>query len=316
MRRLLCFLSLTGAAMAQTGFEGPVLGLVHDRSHGEVMRISGIAGSARMVGMGARFEAAAVHAGRGWVLGRTGADQLLVFGADAVPVQGSLRGAQQIVFSETGAAAAAWYPNQGVVQIIGGMPGQPAVAREFAVDQADGLAVSDSGKVIAVRVGGEVVLLGAGAPHVSRSRGGVVIDDPPPSTDRRSAQVDGAVEIRFVGGSKDLLIASSKAVLLWHSAVKAPLVLADGFDGLRAAWLSPDRASLYAAQGQSLVVREMASNTTATYNCTCHPDRVSPQATPNTFLISAAAGEPLWLFEGGASPRIVFVPAPAAEAIQ
>jgi hypothetical protein len=315
MRQLLCLLSLSGAAVAQTGFEGPVLGLVHDSSRGEVMRISGIPGSSRLVAVGAHFEAAAVHAGRGWVLGRTGANEPLVFGTGAVPVQGSLGGAQKIVFSESGLAAAAWYPNQDVVQIVGGLPAQPAVKREFAVGQADSLAISDDGRVLAVRQGSEVVILGGAAPHVTRAHGDVSIDDPP-ATSRRSALVDGAVDVRFAAGSEDLVIAAQNTVLLWHSTAKAPRVIAEGFDGVRAAWLSPDRVSLYAVQGQALIVRELASNATATYNCACHPDRISLLATPKTFLISAGAGEPLWLFEAGASPRILFVPAPAAEAIQ
>jgi len=315
MRRLLFMVSLAAISMAQTGFEGPVLGLVQNPTGGELMRINGIAGSARLVSLGIRFEVAAVHAGRGWVVGRTTAGQPLVFGSGAVPVLGSRLDVQKVVFSESGAVAAAWYPNQGVVQIVGGFPDQPAVAREFAVDQADSLAVSDNGRVLAVRAGNEVLMLGGVAPHVSRSGDSAVIDDPP-GPGRESAMVDGAVDIRFIEGSKDLVIAASKAVLLWHSTAKAPRVMSDGFDGLRAAWVSSDLRSLYAAQGQSLAVRDLGSNATATYNCTCHPDRITPLASQNTFLISAAPGEPLWIFEAGANRRIIFVPAAAAEANQ
>ena len=314
MHRLLIFLSLAGVAMAQTGFEGPVLGLVQDAAHGEVMRIEGAAGSARLVGVGARFEVAAVHAGRGWVLGRTASDQPLIFGANGVPVEGSLRGAKAVVFSESGSVAAAWYPDLGVVQIIGGMPGAPAVSQELAVDQADGLAVSDNGRMLAVRTASEILVLGGVVQHPSHVHG----DAGPNETDavRQTAAVSGAVDIRFVSGSRDLLIATPASVLVWRPAAKAPAVVAEGFDGLRAAWLSPDRKSLIGVQGQSVLVRELGSGSTATYECSCRPDRLVPLAAQNTLLISAAQGEPLWVFEAGTNRRILFIPARAVEAGQ
>jgi hypothetical protein len=309
---MLMLLAVAGTMLAQTSFKGPVLGFAFDAKSGEVVRMDGVLGAARQVGLGGTFAAAAVSARTGWVLGSAGADQPLVFGG--TPVPGSLNGARAVVFSELGSAAAAWYPNPGLVQVLTGFPGQPAVTREFAVEQADGLAVSDNGRLVAVRAGNEVSLLG-GAPYASRSKDRVSIDDPP-ATNRQSAVVDGPVDVRFVEASQDLLISTPAAAWVWPSAAKQPQMLAGGFDGLRAVWLSPDGMSLYGAQGQSIFVRDLPSGNTTTYACTCQPDRWTPLATPNTFLISAQPGEPLWIFEAGSTPRILFVPARTAEAIQ
>ena len=232
----------------------------------------------------------------------------------AFPSRARSKGAKNVVFSESGIVAAAWYPDQGVVQIVGGLPGAPAVVGEFAADQADGLAVSDNGRMLAVRTPTEVLVLGGVVQHPPRVHGDAGPDEPDPA--RQAAAVGGAVDIRFVAGSRDLLIATSKSVLLWRTTAKAPVIVAEGFDGLRAAWLSPDRHSLYGVQGQLVLVRELGSGSTSTYACSCRPERLVPLAAQNIFLISAAAGEPLWVFDAGANRRILFVPARATEAKQ
>ena len=173
-----------------------------------------------------------------------------------MPVAGSLEGAQHVVFSESGEAS----PPPGI-RIRGsyrssadcrGTRGGAGVRG----DQADGLAVSDNGRVLAVRT----LDRSGGARRrsystVSRSTAEVGPDEPDPA--RQAAAVGGAVDIRFVAGSRDLLIATSKSVLLWRTTAKAPVIVAEGFDGLRAAWLSPDRQSLYGVQGQLVLVREL-----------------------------------------------------------
>ena len=155
MNRLVLILTTAGVCVAQNGFNGPSLGLIRDEANGEIHRIAGIAGAARMVPAEGQLAVAAVHAGREWVLGSAGGEQPLVFGAERTPVKSSRKGAAKVVFSETGSAAAAWFPDVRVVQVITGLPNAPAVKQEYDVEfsSLDGLAVNDGGRMVGGTLG-------------------------------------------------------------------------------------------------------------------------------------------------------------------
>jgi len=298
MNRLVLFLTASGVCLAQNGFNGPTLGLIHDEASGEIRRIAGIAGAARIVPAEGQSAVAAVHARREWVLTCSGAGQPVVFGVPGIPVKSSRLGATKIVFSETGTAAAAWFPDVLVVQIITGLPNAPSVRRELDVEfsSVDGVAVADSGVMAAVRSGSEVVVLGS---------------------DERRASIASVADVRFIERSRDLLVTTAGSVLLWRSTKDVPETLADGFEGLRAAHLAYDRKHLVAAVEKAILVRDLGTGESSDYPCQCRPSRLERLAGNGLFLISAAAGEPLWLFDAdGKPPRLVFVPAKATEVRQ
>ena len=106
-------------------------------------------------------------------------------------------------------------------------------------------------------------------------------------------------------------------MLLWRALKDAPETLADGFEGLRAAYLTYDRKQLVAATEKAILVRDLGSGEVSKYPCQCRPTRLDRLAPNGLFLVSSAKGEPLWLFDGGGEqPRLVFVPAKAAEVRQ
>ncbi len=153
--RTLVFLALTGAACAQV--RGPVMGYLPD--NGALRTLYGIPASGWVGGAVAPDRALSLiemspDQSRGLaVAADTGALMLLAPATGATThVNGASSGADRIVFSPSGTAAALWFSAGGHIQVVSGLAATPAVrdidASLLGGDPA-GLAVSDDGQFLA-----------------------------------------------------------------------------------------------------------------------------------------------------------------------
>ena len=153
--RTLVFLALTGAACAQ--ISGPVMGYLPD--NGALRTLYGIPGSGWVGGAVAPDRALSLVAmspdqRRALAIAAdTGALMLLTPATGVTAhVNGAASGANRIVFSPSGTAAALWFSASDHIQVVSGLAAAPSVRdidASFLGGAPAGLAVSDDGQWVA-----------------------------------------------------------------------------------------------------------------------------------------------------------------------
>lgn len=294
--------------------QGPMLGFVRDA--GALVPLLGIPGAAMMgdaLDLGADVREASFSPDRDYVLALLGEDRIATLLAlrsrrPARTLPDVATGADRVYLSAEGSAAALYFAARNRLQIVSGLPDNPAVSGEFFLtaspsavalnDDASSVLVADaeSGSVDLLLSDGTLRRIGTGAlvTFLSRSRDAVIGD---PALNR-------VYLVRDVSGSGEtLLLASEREGLTEPVAVAA----------------SSDNALVFVATARSgIATVSVASGEIAWTSCECTPSGMSRLAGRSVFRLSEPAeGAPLWVYDGsGVEARVVFVPAKRAAVVE
>lgn len=210
MRRIFVTIMFAGPALAQVG--GPVLGYLPDG--GSIRTMYGIPASAAIgpvLSAAQTFSKAVASPGGSFALASTDTGEVAVLSPSNGPslqaavVPGARAG--DVLFSPTGSAAL--ISSGGQLQVVGGLPAFPTVARTLDVSflgAATALAVSDDGQWVAGAFGGLVYALGSSSQ---------VILLPAPA---------GVTALTFFHGSGDLAATTASQIVRISDIGGAPAV--------------------------------------------------------------------------------------------
>ncbi|MGA2146800.1 MAG: hypothetical protein ABSH49_17760 [Bryobacteraceae bacterium] len=303
-------LVLAALAAAQLGqLNGPLAGYVYDQSALALRPVRGVPGGATL----GDPLALAITPESGFVAPRQdlavlvstdGSTHWFRLGGNAateVAAQGSIATPERVFFSPSGTAAA--LVASGNVQVVTGLPGNPALSGSVRLDvpavsarqPAGWLALSDDGAWLLLASGNGLRLVAVGA--------GSSVSLMP---------IGRSAVVAFSPGSHDAAIASGGALTWIHDATgsASPQVVAQNPALARAVGVafSADGANLYAANGAGLVLSydlaggagmEQSSGATAT--------AMEPMG--DFFRLNQAGSGPLWLVDPNAGGlRVFFVP--------
>jgi DNA-binding beta-propeller fold protein YncE len=216
-------------------------------------------------------------------------------------------GAERIYLSPEGSAAALYFAAANRLQVVSGLPDNPALAGEYFLtaspsavavsDDASSVLVADESRSVDLLLpDGARRRIGTGAlvTFLSRNRDAVIGD---PAQNRVSL-------VRDVNGSGEtLLLASEREGLTEPVAVAA----------------SSDNALVFVATARSGVAAiSVASGEITWTSCDCTPTAMSRLSGRSVFRLSEPTeGAPLWVYDGsGAEARVVFVPARRATVVE
>jgi len=276
MLRTALFFALASAAWGQIG--GPVLGYLPEEHSLRTMYGFPAAGSVgTALNTGRALTVSAVSPSQNFALAVASAtgELLLVVprangsAAAVSPVSGATAGASRIVVSPDGSAAASWFSSTGHIQVIGGLPGSPAVSdidASFLGANPASLAVSDDGQWVAgawaqglyaFGPSGQVTVLPVDGPVTALSffhrRADIAL-----------ATATQAVTIADIGGGAVPTVVWSAPVDPAQPAAPAGSVLGTG--------VSFDNNSVVLAWSSGgLVTINLAAGTSARADCGCAP---------------------------------------------
>ncbi len=310
------WLLLTAAmwVAAENRVQGPVLGYVFDETAHRVRPILGIAGTSAtgsVLDWGVDLAQVAASPMQNYLLGLkagTGEALVLVPGDAVNPVRTIAEvapGADRILISPRGAAAAFYYTAANKVQVLTGLPDAPAAAGviDLSVFQATlgAAAVSDDGSLLAV------------------IQDGLYSFGPDGSVDRLT-DAAGVVAAAFLPSSSDAIVASAGGVTLIRdvlgSAVETVLFQPAGSDFRpvgAAASQDGQRAFVADAAGGGVLVFGLSAGTAAFTACNCTPSGLDVLDGVAVFRLTDPATGPVTLLDaGGDQPRVLAVP-PAAD---
>ena len=242
-------------------------------------------------------------------------------------------GADRIVVSPSGSAAAFYDRQSRSVQIVQGLPETRRVSGRIQLDSLDGLltamAVNDAGDSLLVGLtgesGGGLYLTGASRNPRKISAAGRVASVAflPESNDAVMADYDRneVVLIRSVGESGGTTVATtvSTSVATTAAITAGTVVLGGERDGIRqpaSIGTSRDGLSVYVISGRRHGVTRLtvAGGAPSSIDCDCTPDRLGPLAGNAVFGLTAASDSPLYIYDGDREtdgrldPRIVAAP--------
>jgi hypothetical protein len=296
---------------------GPVLGYYFDSAEAKVRPLLGVPGAATVgapLEMDFRMAQAAVSPAHDYLLAQVEGEAEVVLlrldiGARSPQrIPGVMENPERIVFSPAGTAAVLMRCAEGDVQVLTGLPEEPAVAGRFSVPPDAGplaaLAVSDDARVaLAGFASGETALF---------------------ATEGRSRRVwlpGAASSIAFFRGRHDAVIASrTEKALYWlrdaggagevsvlageAEGVEEPVAVETSWDG---------RLVLVADGGAgSLLVLDTAGGPVQVIASSCRTAGLHRMAGNAVFRLDDSCDRPLTLLDAdGAEARVVFVPAAA-----
>src|SRR5690349_8116859 len=153
---------------------GPRLGYVWDPSARTLVSVEGVPGASFLgpaADLALEFETVAVSQHAGFFLGIASGDRrpYLLRAANGTfvpqPIDGVTIHVDRVALSSSGSSAVLYSQSEGVLQVISGLPLQPASMPPVAVSSVDRFAVSDDGSLIlfATAAGGPVALPTASA---------------------------------------------------------------------------------------------------------------------------------------------------------
>jgi hypothetical protein len=306
----------------------PVLGYVFDRSQRTIHPLAGTTDDVQLGPALARaptlstFAAAPGHDYGLGVDAPSGAAyflQLTPTSASSAAISAINNGADRIVMSPAGTAAAFYDRQSRSVQIVSGLPAARKVRGPIPLDKLSGLITS-----MAVNDAGDSLLVG-----VSEQSGGALHLAGPSRNLRKITAAGRVASIAFLPESNDAVIADHdrNQVVLIRDIVKSPetSVLGGEQDGIvqpASVAASRDGLSIYVTSSQRRRVTELptALGRPSFVDCDCRPGLLTPLAGNAVFGLSAASDSPFFIYDGdqetdaGLDPRIVLVPSanPAA----
>jgi len=310
IRRSAVLLLATALSLcAQTGqVAGPVVGYVFDHAAGSLRPILGIPGAAILgnpLPLGYSLTSAVVAPRQDSAFGVAADGSLHLFllnagGATETSCKACPASAGSVVFNPSGTAAALY--SAGRVQIVTGLPSSPAAGTTFTAASARGIAPS-----VALSDDGLYLLTGArGSVELFSPSGGPV----------RLMETTSLPLVAFAPGGHDAAIADSRAgVVLFHDvggAATLQQLAPAGEPALRPSGLafSSDGSYVFVAAAASgtVISIAIASGASATTSCACALTGLAPMG--SVLRLNELTDGPIWLYDnGGASPRVVFVPA-------
>jgi len=300
-----------------SAISGPILGWVFDRSVGGVRPILGVPGASilgEVLDLGFEMTRATVSPGQDYIVAVAGESREVVLvrikrGAIAVGVlPGVSPGADEMVLSPTGSAAAFRYSTAGKIQVLSGLPEAPVMKRE--VDLAS------LGPVItAVAVSDDAELL------LVAAEDGTVWAAGQDGNARVVGKFGHVPALAFLPRSQDMLIAddADNAVYLLRDAASPGQLLRlageqDGVAGPREVVASGDGQRAVVMNGGSgeLIVLDLAGGPALKVACEVEATLLERLEGNTVFRLTEAAGREVWLFDGDwPEPRVVFAAAAA-----
>lgn len=290
---------------------GPVLGYVLDGATHRLRTILGIPGAASAgpeIGGAVDLYAAAYSPASNYVLALGGdaqASLLIVPGQPAVPVDGAQGGADQILLSPNGTAAALYFRAAASIEILTGLPAAASVSRSVDLSSLSAapaaLAISDDGAIAAV--------VNGGAPAVYLFS--------PDSSISRVALPEPVTALGFLHGTHDLVLTGAADAFLIQDALGAagiaPLT-ADGIATPAAVAVTADNAHAFALNSNSGVIVSISLNgdVSALSDCQCTATGLSPLNGTAAFRLTEYSTDPMMIFDASsldqAPARLWFVP--------
>ncbi len=296
-------LAATGAAQQPGTLAGPVLGMVFHGGAGAVRPLLGVAGASRLgaaLDSGPALAQAAAAETYALAVEADNGAALLISASGRSPLSGVPAGANRVVLSPRGTAAAFYFNQSQSAYIVNGLPGSPSVAAPVVTgSQPTLLAVSDDASTLLT-----VEQRGRDRMDLISYAGGQ-----PPATLWFGPHIR---DIEFNPGSLAALMVTPDSVALVSSASGTQVVASaqDGLAGVVAAAVSGDGAKVYIAmQSGQVVVRDLATKAQTTVSCACQPTTMARLRGNAVFRLNEIGGSaPLWLLDSDAAmPRILFV---------
>jgi DNA-binding beta-propeller fold protein YncE len=287
---------------------GPSSGFVFDSSTSALRPILGIPGASVIgdplkLGFDLASASVAPRQDSALVTASDGGSRFLRLTAGAVTeraVDGLLGAPERVAFSPSGTAAALYAA--GKTQVLTGLPDSPVVAGTLDLDGTpSALAVSDDGSYLLFATAGSIRLLGIGGDNrkLMDAADGALAAFAPGGHDAAVSDPGGAGIVLF----RDLAGASQQTIVAPpDDAIASPAGLAFSADGRK--------LFLASAAARSVAAFDLQTGGRAAIACNCVPAGLVSMG--NLFRLSEPGPAPLWLFDGSAAPRIVFVPAPSA----
>ncbi len=305
------------ALAAGATIQGPQLGYVFDNAKKELRPILGIPGAAVLgqtlaLASDVDLRKVAISPLENYALVVAGEhNQAMVFamGQPAltpVLVQGADRGADQIVISVGGLAAALYYQDAGRIEVVTGLPAAPKVSSELYLQSGQELtaiAVGDDGHtvlaaaggtVFQAAVGGEVPILrdlGLVTAITIPTKGTAFVADSGNNEIHRVQGIGAGIETDVIAGAKE--------------GISSPVAVEVSRDGSRlfVANAKPGSVSIIDLQGDAVA---------STIKCACTPTGMLRLAGNEAFRLTEMSSQPMWVLDAGETePRVLFIPAEA-----
>ena len=303
-RQFLLALILPWSANAG-GIGGPVVGYVPEPAAQAVRPILGIPGASLMgerVPVGLEMRAAVISPQHDYMLAVSADGSVNVVDLRDVPVARAIegaRGASRIALSPAGGRAVLLAGS--ALQMIEGLPAQPAVAATVEAGDAGAFAVSDDGTLLF-------------------ESGGTLFAVAPGGEARPVPFAGQASLIAFLEGTRDALVAGrdDNQVALIRDVTGAPAYrrLAGASEGIDApVGLAFANGRALVASRNSVVAIDVETGAAATTACGCAVTGLERMRGKTIYRASDLGAGPLWLFDS-AENRFVFVPAPVEEVEQ
>jgi hypothetical protein len=224
-------------------------------------------------------------------------------------------GADRIVYSPLGKAAALYYRQAKQIEVLTGLPGEADLSGRVDLASLPGLltalAVSDDGKTLAAAT--------------SQGDGGSLFVAAPGEDARLLGPLGRAVGLKFLHGSQDLLVADAgrNEILHIRNAKTAAewTVLASRLDGIDqpvAVAAARDNTTAFAVNAADRTIARMplGGGPIEFLECACIPTGLDPLAAESVFRLTSAASGPLYMLDArpqgnglSGQPRVLFIPA-------
>jgi hypothetical protein len=305
---------VAGLAFADLAINMPVAGYVTDSSGAQLRTIFGVPGGFSFsdplpLPEGVTHVRLAPGQDYALVDRANGAVTVLFLMAGAVDrlatIDGAMPSADWIAFSPGAGSALLFSAAAHRLQVLNGLPDAPQVALDL-----DAATLPEQPTLGAVSDDGSLVLVASGTSAYRVSRDG-------------AAQVvlsAGAIQsLTVLRNGMDAAVSDSAtgSVYLVRNAASSPeaRVLASGLDGIGAIFPSWDGLSIFAARPgvQTVSSVDLASEEVQSFPSSVAAVGLLPLRNRDTFLISAKAHQPGWVFyRDGAAGRVVFIPAAQA----
>jgi hypothetical protein len=311
LHRYLLPVIVAGLACADGPISGPVAGYVTDSSRSQLRTIFGVPGAFTFSGPLALPDGVTqvrLAPGQDFALAESAnsAPGVLFLKAGAVdhlaPITGAMQSADWIAFSPGAGSAMLFSAAAHRLQVLSGLPDAPQVALDLdaatlPVEPALG-AVSDDGSLVLVASATSLYRVARdGSSQVVLSTGGIL-----------------SLTVLRNGVDAALSDPSTGSVQLVRNAASNPQlrVLASGLDGIGTIFPSSDGLSLFVARPGAETVSsiDLSSGAMQSFAASVAPVGLIPLRNRDTFLISARADQPGWVFyRDGIAGRVVFIPA-------
>ena len=307
--------SEAAAESSSDAMGGPVLGYMFESDNQSLRPILGIAGASHLgdaMALGLSLKTASESPNQDYLLGidgNTGQAQLVDLragSANTSSLQGANAGADRVVLSPQGSAAALYFRQARQVQVVTGLPANPQVSSSISLESLPGFVTA-----LAIEDGGQWLLAG-----MSHEGAGSVFAVSAGGSASLVASAGQVSSLSFGAASDDALVtdyARNEVVLLRDiSSGPQALVLASGKDGLSgpvAAAFSADRSRVYVANSGSnqIALLPLEGGVPAVLACDCRPTQLAALRGGSAYRITGSAGEPIYLLDTAADPRVVFV---------